>query len=321
MINETQLNKPSPMETSITFYDRIQDPIVAVEKLGTFFAQSGMFGCTKTQQGMVLAMTCLARRIDPLEAAATYHIMDMGGRITVSMKYDAMMAKFRGKGGKQKVIARTPERAEVELAIDGDAQKFAFTWEEAQKEDFVWSNKVDKSGNRLLKNTWATPRGRMQMLWARVVSDGIRTMAPEINFGTYTPEEADIDTATAPSVVQTGNGPQEQKPIDVQTIQPEPEKKTEPVFQAGVGQDGKLTLETMLKLSGGIPTDLQNSATEWLIANGWLKRGENWNTISLQRAQRILNNVCGFCSAIEAWAKQQKTATQEQAANLETVEA
>ena len=43
------------------------------------------------------------------------------------------------------------------------------------------------------KDNWATPRSRMQMLWARVVSDGVRTMAPEICSGIYTPEEtADI---------------------------------------------------------------------------------------------------------------------------------
>jgi hypothetical protein len=29
----------------------------------------------------------------------------------------------------------------------------------------------------------------MQMLWARVISDGVRTLAPEIVYGIYTPEE------------------------------------------------------------------------------------------------------------------------------------
>lgn len=295
-----------PMETGITLYDRIQDPIVAVEKLGNFFAKSGMFGCTKVEQGMVMAMMCLARRMDPLEVAGTWHIMDMGGKINVTMKYDAMLAKLRtSAGGDYKVISRTADRAEIEITDKrGKTERFAFTWEEAQKEPFVW--KWDKElKKQVWKDKWATPRGRMQMLWARVVSDGIRVMAPEVNFGTYVPEEAEDEPATvAPSVVQTGNG--EDKPIDVQTV-PEPPK--EKPFEAAATGDGMLTVETMVRLSNGIPEPLQNAATAWLVANGWLKDGAPWQTLSVQRAQRILNNVAGFCAAIEQWAKQQEAGT------------
>lgn len=40
-------------------------------------------------------------------------------------------------------------------------------------------------------------RARMQMLWARCVSDGVRTVAPQCCCGIYTPEETD-DFADAP---------------------------------------------------------------------------------------------------------------------------
>ena len=40
-----------------------------------------------------------------------------------------------------------------------------------------------------LKAKYSTPRARMQMLWARCVSDGVRVVAPECVQGIYTPEE------------------------------------------------------------------------------------------------------------------------------------
>jgi hypothetical protein len=40
-----------------------------------------------------------------------------------------------------------------------------------------------------LKTNWSTPIGRQDMLWARVVSRGVRKLAPGVVCGRYTPEE------------------------------------------------------------------------------------------------------------------------------------
>jgi hypothetical protein len=40
-----------------------------------------------------------------------------------------------------------------------------------------------------LKTNWSTPIGRQDMLWARVVSRGVRRLAPGVVCGRYTPEE------------------------------------------------------------------------------------------------------------------------------------
>lgn len=37
-------------------YNRMSDPLAAVERLGEIIASSGMFGCTKVEQGQVLSL-------------------------------------------------------------------------------------------------------------------------------------------------------------------------------------------------------------------------------------------------------------------------
>lgn len=286
----------------IIVYDKIQDPIVGIEKLGKFFAESGMFGCTKTQQGMVLALTCMTRRMDPIEFRNTYHLIDGN----VSMRADAMLAKFRERGGKHKVIARTPETASVELTNkDGEKHTFVFTWTDAQAEPFVW----DK--DRKVKKNYATPRARMQMLWARVVSDGVRTMAPEINFGTMTPEELD-DTpdAPAPNIINGNETP----PPKGETITVQSETVTTPEpFKAQAGTDGRLTIETVRALLVVIPDDTKMMAGNFLVAHEWMKPGEDWGALSVNHAQQIFDRTPYFIEAVKTWQAAQDAKTEETA--------
>lgn len=163
----------------MTVYSRITDPLAFVREFGTEIAQSRMFGCANEAQGKVLAMACLAENENPIQIARKYHIIQNN----LSMKADAMLAELRARGGKHKVIARTSDEACVEITYDGQTYRESLTWEDAQKERYVYG----KDGQP--KDNWATPRGRRQMLWARVISEAVRTLAPEIVSGTYTPEE------------------------------------------------------------------------------------------------------------------------------------
>jgi hypothetical protein len=186
----------------VALYDRIADPMDAVVKFGDSMFRSGMFGCQTPDQGRMLALVCMSERKSPTEIMRTYHIIEN----KLSMRADAMLAIFRMLGGEHEVLHRTPEIASIRL-IDGKTRArkqtdFTFTWEEAQQEPFPYG-KPDKDGKPVLKKNWATPRARMQMLWARVVSDAVRTLKPEVNWGVYTPEETadfgdDIPGASAP---------------------------------------------------------------------------------------------------------------------------
>lgn len=188
------------MNNAVTVYDNIADPVAAVERFGTILAKSRMFGCENEQQGMVLAMACLAERRNPIELKRTYHIIDGN----LSMRADAMLAELRGRGGKHKVVERTAEAAEIEVAFDGQTLRERLTWSDAQLEP--WPFRRD---GKTLKTNWATPRARRQMLWARVVSEIVRTIAPEVVAGVYTPEETgefSESESTAP------------KPVDVEKL-------------------------------------------------------------------------------------------------------
>jgi len=151
-----------------------------VEQMGKLFERSGMFGCSQEGQGVVLAATCLMARMTPLEFMQTYHLLD--GK--PSMRADAMLAKLLELGGSYKILSRTDEKAAVHMRFKDADGEFCLTWEDAKKEPFVYA----KDGKSLKKN-WATPRIRMQMLWARCVSDAVRTVCPMANKGSYAPEE------------------------------------------------------------------------------------------------------------------------------------
>lgn len=166
-------------QKALSVYQKMADPLAFIEKMGMAIAKSGMFGCKNAESGQVLAMTCLSERKSPTEIARRYHIID--GKL--SMKAGAMLADFKIRGNKYKVIERSPNRAAIEMTNEFQTQTFELTWEEAQLEPFVYGKA------KQLKDNYATPRIRMQMLWARVVSDGVEVMAPEISYGVYTPEE------------------------------------------------------------------------------------------------------------------------------------
>lgn len=162
-------NLPAPVNT-----------VAEIQQIGEMFERSGMFGCSQQGQGTVLAMTCVMQRMTPLEFIQTYHIVE--GRPT--MRADAMLANLLDLGGEYQVIERTADRAAISAIFRGAVFESCFTWEEAQLEPYVYG----KDGKTPKKN-WATPRARMQMLWARVVSDVVRVVCPLANRGVYTPEE------------------------------------------------------------------------------------------------------------------------------------
>lgn len=199
------------MADGITVYGAVPNANELITTMGKAVHQSGLLGCENEAQGVVLAMTCFAKGSDPMSLAQRYHIFN--GKL--SMKSEAMLADLRARGGKHKIIKRTADEAVIQLTFEGDTQEFSFCWTEAQGEPFIYKGKeseiirfIAANNQKMLaerlKPKYATPRARMQMLWARVVSDGVRAMCPEVNLGTYTPEEIsdfDDDGRAAPSTV------------------------------------------------------------------------------------------------------------------------
>ncbi len=56
----------------IAVYNRIADPMAAMNTLGIAIAKSHMFGCENEDQGRVLAMACICEGLNPLALTRRY---------------------------------------------------------------------------------------------------------------------------------------------------------------------------------------------------------------------------------------------------------
>jgi hypothetical protein len=166
----------------------------AITELGKNIAKSGMFGCQTIDQGVVIAADCFLSNVSLMEYARRNKIVN--GK--PFKQYDSMLAEFHERGGDSNLISKTPELASIELEFRGTKKTFSISWEDAQQETFPYLGKEGDIVAKLvrgdkpeLKPKYARPRSRAIMLFARVVSDAIRTMCPEVNYGVYTAEEID----------------------------------------------------------------------------------------------------------------------------------
>lgn len=162
--------------------------------LGNVLSQSQLFGQSNPAEGLAIVAMCQQKRISWMDFMQNFHMIK--GR--VSKKTDAMLADFHRIGGKHEVVSRTADCAEAKFTIGKTSYTSKITWDDCKAEPFIYEGKesdvvrVIESGDtsRLaIKPKYRTPRARMQMLWARCVSDGVRVVAPECVQGIYTPEE------------------------------------------------------------------------------------------------------------------------------------
>ena len=185
-------------------------------EIGRLFERSGMFGCNQEGQGMVLAMTCYMRGIDPLEFQQTYHIIE--GRPT--MRADAMLAKFIERGGTFIIRERTDAGCKATFTKDDNKLEVSYTVEDAKKQGICF-----KKDGKTLKDNWEKiPK---QMCWARLVSDTVRTLDPGVNKGTYTPEEVQDfsgNVETMKNITPAAERPMSAAPISAAKVEPEQPK-------------------------------------------------------------------------------------------------
>jgi hypothetical protein len=147
-------------------------PISEIEKMGSAIAKSGLFGMKTQEQAVSLMLLAQAEGLHPAIAARDYHIIQ--GR--PALKADAMLARFHAAGGKVEWHAYSDTTVSATFThAQGGSIKIEWTIERAKQADLG------------IKDNWKKyPR---QMLRARVISEGIRTIYPGVSVGIYTPEE------------------------------------------------------------------------------------------------------------------------------------
>jgi hypothetical protein len=172
-------------QPSSEMYDKISDPMTAIEKMGEWIASSGMLGCTKVEQGKLIAWQCAAEKKTPFDFKREYHIING----SLSMRSDAMLAGYRARGGKVLWKQFDSKAAVAIWKYDGNECEIGFTENDARIAGLLPA----KPGSGWAKDPSA-------MLRARAISKAIRMLAPEVVAGIYTPEETE-DFQPAPSEV------------------------------------------------------------------------------------------------------------------------
>lgn len=170
---------------------------------GTELAKTKFLGTITPPEGEMITTICIQQGWSLLEFAENYNVMK--GRL--SKKTDGISTDFDRRGGTKEIIQRTPECVEVVLALGKTKYTSKITWEDCKSEPFVYEGRTEdaiaaiaagRANTLRIKAKYATPRSRMQMLWARAISDGVRVVSPECCCGIYTPEEvSDFDEECA----------------------------------------------------------------------------------------------------------------------------
>lgn len=198
--------------------------------IGTQLEKSGMFGLSREGAGLVVAMTCFQQNITPLDFLRTYHIIDN----KPAMRADAMAAKFRENGGRYKMMIRTDIEAKAQFFIEDEKieQVMFCKMTEVKKQGICY-----KADGKTLKANWQ--KFPANMLWARMMSNAVRTLMPEIVAGVYTPEEIQDFDDTSAKEEKIINPEVAERKVAEKTAGKAPEKVTEAMKKSEVTVDVK----------------------------------------------------------------------------------
>ena len=282
--------------TNVTMYDKISDPMDAIAKMGEWISKSGLFGCDKIEQGMVLAMTSYAERRPVTDICRRYHIMD--GKL--SMKSEAMLAEFNQRGGTH-FWEKSDDKEAVLLLSSGrfDDFKVSFTIKDAERAGLCGKDGAVRAGQNKPGGWQKNPDA---MLRARAVSKGIRMVDPSVVVGVYTPEElTDMkheNITDAPQRSLLGKNPP--VTVDAEVIQPvvaDATAKSEPVE---TNTEPKVEKTAVDKLSAALE-GMTGDANGWLIDKGWVKAGQTFRDLSEAKMNEVLGRLSNFKQAVKTW--------------------
>ncbi len=279
------------MNEAIQIYDRIADPLAAVDRLGEILAKSGMFGAEKVEQGKVLALACMCERKNPFEILRTYHLQN--GKL--GMRADAMLAGYRALGGQCKWLSALGDCVEQRAHFkykENDAE-LSYTAEDAKREGLLGKDIYKKS----------TP----DMLRARLITKALRAIAPEVVAGVYLPDERPIDDGATTPTVQAeplfphvepakGEAPAPAPIVEAEVVPPAP-APAEPEEPAP-WQDSEELKALRAALAGN-----EAASLAWMREKGWITSKQDFANLSPVQIQKVLVRPEAFIRAVKAHAE------------------
>lgn len=252
----------------IEAYSKLNDTD-GLAMLGNSVFASGMFGCETLEQGQILALQCVVEGKPPLELAKTYHIIQ--GKL--SKRADAMLADFRKAGGK--FIFDDLKNPTVQSA--------KVTFEDYK--DFAVEYSIDDAktaGVYKAAGPWA--KVPAAMLRARLVSETLRAIAPEIVTGVYTPEEvSQFDNAPAPA--------KEQRPA--------PKKVEADVVEVVIEEPKAPHIDDQITAKIKSSTITERDIDSYFVAKGQIDVDTgSWRDLPAERKQKLCDKFDALANAI-----------------------
>lgn len=164
-------------------------PLSDIQRMAQAVASSGLFGVKSPDQALALMLIAQAEGLHPAIAARDYDIIQ--GR--PAKKSEAMLRSFIANGGRVKWGKLDDSCAEATFAHPAGGE-ITIRW------DMERAKIAGLTGKDMYRKY---PR---QMLRARCISEGVRTVCPMATSGMYVPEEvADMEpTAAAAPTSRTG---------------------------------------------------------------------------------------------------------------------
>jgi hypothetical protein len=210
-------------ESLASIVARSADPIAAVERMGQWLAKSGLFGCDRVEQGYVITLTCVTEGLSPLEFRRVYDIVGSNFR----MKAAAAHAHFHARGGTTRW---------VDLGLGGDHATAVFGWKGQEIE--VTYTLAQARQARLIKPDSGWIKNPDAMLRARVITNGVGLLCPEISAGEYESEDtlsqlaAIVDFQPPPPPPPVSAAPPSAQPNPVPAAAPAPVPAPAPIPSA-----------------------------------------------------------------------------------------
>lgn len=232
-----------------------------IERAGNYIAKSGLFGVKTPEQAIALMLVAQAEGRNPFEAARDYHIIQ--GR--PALKADSILARFQQAGGTVHWVELSDTKAVAE-----------FSHPQGGKVTIDWDLDRAKRAGLLGKDNWRNyPR---QMLRARVISEGVRTIYPGVCVGTYTVEEVQDMAASVPAASQEYTfvdtpTPQDTPQDTVQATQQAEQATTQATVQAAPPNDGLDELALKNRAKELIRTKAIIEVTQKQL---WAQSGHDW---------------------------------------------
>lgn len=231
-------------------------PLADMTRMAEAVAKSGLFGAKNTDQALALMLVAQAEGMHPMTACMEFDIIQ--GR--PARKSWAMLARFQNAGGKVEWSERTDKRVAA-----------TFSHPVGGSVEVDWTMDRAKLAGLAGKENYAKfPR---QMLTARVISEGVRTVYPGAIGGFYSPEE--VSDMPAPRDVT-------------------PPKPTRTDFQAPVQQTASPAAQVYDAETGEVletePTDEQKALWEQT------PRYEAWGNEAIKRIEKAVDS-----EKIDAW--------------------